>query len=76
MTDYFKRYGQTEINGYRHGMFRQEMEPYSFIIGACVHNMTTSNKVKTPDDECGSRLAHKSTCRCQWGSWFQFRVTH
>ena len=54
MTDPFKRHGQTDKDGSRHVMLRQEMESYPVIIGACPHN-----KVKTPDDESGSRWVHK-----------------
>ena len=50
--------------GGRHVMLRQEMESYSIIIGACAQNKDDKNKVKTPDDECGGRLVHKSTCCC------------
>ena len=33
---------------------------------------TPTNKVKTPDDECGDRLIHKSTYYCQYGSCSSF----
>ena len=50
-------------------MLRQEMESLPTIIGACAHN-----EVKTPDDECGGRLVHKSIYFQQWELWLWFRV--
>ena len=41
-------------------------------IVASSQTKKTTNKVYTPDGECGGRLEHKFTY-C-WGSWLSFRV--
>ena len=55
MTNYYERHGPANKKTEVKVILRQEME--------------STNKVKTPDDDCGGRLVHKSTCCHKWGSW-------
>ena len=66
MTDNIESHRDTKNHDLK--MLNQELESYPISIGHVRTTKTTTNKVKTPGDQCTLVLVHKSTYCGQSGS--------